>query len=134
MKLVCKIQHSRKSCIEYFISLQERLRGSFSSDKNEILFSEFGINYNNELVQFKKGTVLYKKKVEIPIGNEEKTSELSEKVNETSTSSDLEGKKDVKHNRAETKWRWKTLVEYRDIIGDEFWTENPNIIGPYEHS
>ena len=27
---------------------QERLKGTFSNDKNEILFSEFGINYNNE--------------------------------------------------------------------------------------
>lgn len=40
---------------------EKRLCGTLSSDKNEILFSEFGINYNNELEVFKKGTILLKK-------------------------------------------------------------------------
>lgn len=31
-----------------------------SADKNEILFKRFGINYNNELEIYKKGTVLYR--------------------------------------------------------------------------
>ncbi|OAL54041.1 Thg1-domain-containing protein [Pyrenochaeta sp. DS3sAY3a] len=39
---------------------EQRLSGSVSSDKNEILFKEFGINYNNEPECFKKGTVLYR--------------------------------------------------------------------------
>lgn len=34
-----------------------------AADKNEILFSEFNINYNNEPVMFKKGTILLRKKV-----------------------------------------------------------------------
>ena len=37
---------------------QERLKGTVSGDKNEILFSEFGINYNNEPLQFRKGTTI----------------------------------------------------------------------------
>ena len=37
---------------------QERLKGTLAKDKNEILFSEFGINYNNEPEQYKKGTTL----------------------------------------------------------------------------
>ena len=37
---------------------QERLKGTLAKDKNEILFSEFGINYNNEPDQYKKGTTL----------------------------------------------------------------------------
>jgi tRNA(His) guanylyltransferase len=37
------------------------LKGSFAKDKNEILFSKFGINYNNEEPIFKKGTLLIKK-------------------------------------------------------------------------
>lgn len=37
---------------------EERLRGTVSSDKNEILFSEYGINYNNEPEIFRKGTIL----------------------------------------------------------------------------
>ncbi|KAK5645858.1 hypothetical protein RI129_004322 [Pyrocoelia pectoralis] len=45
---------------------QERLIGTFSSDKNEILFSEFGINYNNEPIIFRKGTILLRKKINNP--------------------------------------------------------------------
>ncbi|VDM18149.1 unnamed protein product [Hydatigera taeniaeformis] len=44
---------------------EERLRGTLSSDKNEILFSEFGINYNNEPQLFRKGTVLFRKGVSL---------------------------------------------------------------------
>jgi len=36
------------------------LKGSLSKDKNEILFSRFGINYNNEPEVYKKGTVIYR--------------------------------------------------------------------------
>jgi tRNA(His) guanylyltransferase len=32
---------------------QERLKGTLAGDKNEILFSEFNINYNNEEEQFR---------------------------------------------------------------------------------
>ncbi|KAH7086627.1 tRNAHis guanylyltransferase-domain-containing protein [Paraphoma chrysanthemicola] len=39
---------------------EQRLSGTVSADKNEILFKEFGINYNNEPECFKKGTVLYR--------------------------------------------------------------------------
>ncbi|KAA3674028.1 tRNA(His) guanylyltransferase [Paragonimus westermani] len=41
---------------------EERLRGTLSGDKNELLFSEFGCNYNNEPELFRKGTVLYRNK------------------------------------------------------------------------
>jgi tRNA(His) guanylyltransferase len=56
---------------------EERLKGTVSADKNEILFSEFGINYNSLPPMFRKGTILVtkqikregskKKKVIIPI-------------------------------------------------------------------
>ncbi|KAF2677784.1 Thg1-domain-containing protein [Lentithecium fluviatile CBS 122367] len=39
---------------------EQELSGTFSADKNEILFSRFGINYNNEPEIFKKGSVLYR--------------------------------------------------------------------------
>jgi len=40
----------------------ETLKGTLSADKNEILFSQFGINYNNLPQVYRKGTVLYKSK------------------------------------------------------------------------
>ncbi len=42
----------------------QRLKGTTSAQKNQILFEEFGINYNNEPEMFKKGTVLVKPKFE----------------------------------------------------------------------
>lgn len=42
-----------------FVSLQ----GTLAADKNEILFSEFDINYNNESALHKKGTTLIWEKV-----------------------------------------------------------------------
>lgn len=44
---------------------EEKLRGTFSSDKNEILFQQFNINYNNLPVMFRKGTTLMRKKVKL---------------------------------------------------------------------
>lgn len=45
---------------------QEDLSGTFSADKNEILFSRFGINYNNLPPMYRKGTILMKKNVTVP--------------------------------------------------------------------
>jgi tRNA(His) 5'-end guanylyltransferase len=39
---------------------EQRLSGTVSADKNEILFQDFGINYNNEPECFKKGTILHR--------------------------------------------------------------------------
>nr|CAH8849294.1 unnamed protein product [Trichobilharzia regenti] len=41
---------------------EERLRGTLSSDKNELLFSQFNCNYNNEPELYRKGTVLFRNK------------------------------------------------------------------------
>ena len=35
-----------------------QLKGTFSKDKNELLFSQFGINYNSEPDVYKRGTIL----------------------------------------------------------------------------
>lgn len=43
-----------------FLMLNVHQQGTVSSDKNEILFSRYGINYNNEPEIFKKGSVLFR--------------------------------------------------------------------------
>lgn len=81
---------------DYHSQAQERLKGTFSADKNELLFQEFGINYNNEPLYFRKGTTLLRKSV-----------------------TDENGK------------TRKAVVPYvEDIIGERFWRENPEIMGP----
>ncbi|XP_075156109.1 tRNA-histidine guanylyltransferase [Haematobia irritans] len=44
---------------------EAELRGTFSADKNELLFSRFGINYNNLPAMFRKGTILLRKRVNV---------------------------------------------------------------------
>ncbi|CAG0920035.1 unnamed protein product [Notodromas monacha] len=57
---------------------EERLRGTVSSDKNELLFSEFGINYNNEPELFKKGTVIVRSmNVNVPVPLTDESAEES---------------------------------------------------------
>ncbi|XP_015126659.1 probable tRNA(His) guanylyltransferase [Diachasma alloeum] len=42
---------------------QETLKGTLSAFKNELLFQDFGINYNNEPEMFRKGTTLFRDSV-----------------------------------------------------------------------
>merc|ERR1712110_600198 len=115
---------------------QERLKGSVSGDKNEILFSEFNINYNNEPEQFKKGTTIIKKKIEIPIedlGSAEIDHEnhdlvTNEIVKKEESSSAQKRKKYRQNNEIQTKIRSKLAHYSCDIIRDEFWSENANIL------
>lgn len=45
------------------------LSGTFSADKNEILFSQFGVNYNKLPQMYRKGTILLRKYVRVPCLN-----------------------------------------------------------------
>lgn len=88
---------------------ENRLIGTISSDKNEILFKEFGINYNNELEIFKKGTVLVREYE----GNDENLKDLTARQ---------------KQRRDKKKRKTSIHEHHRDIIGDEFWTERPYLL------
>lgn len=45
------------------VQAEKRLSGTVSADKNEILFQEFNMNYNNEPEIFKRGTILLRKSI-----------------------------------------------------------------------
>lgn len=45
----------------HLFQAEKRLCGTVSADKNEILFQEFNVNYNEELEIFKRGTILLRK-------------------------------------------------------------------------
>jgi tRNA(His) guanylyltransferase len=88
---------------------ENRLIGTLASDKNEILFKEFGINYNNEPEIFKKGTIILRQfdKYDSPI----KDSELS-----------------ARQIDRQTKARKKAQIQvlHVDLINDkEFWNQRP---------
>ncbi|XP_012886468.1 PREDICTED: probable tRNA(His) guanylyltransferase [Dipodomys ordii] len=93
------------------VQAQERLKGTVAADKQEILFSEFNINYNNEPLMYKKGTVLIWQKVE----------EVTTK--EVKLPAEIEGQK-MKLSQV----RARPLALHCDIIGDAFWKEHPEIL------
>nr|CAG4646468.1 EOG090X0AR4 [Macrothrix elegans] len=77
---------------------ENRLRGTVSGDKNEILFSQFGINYNNEPEVFRKGTILVRRKVPVSLPG------------------------------GGTRERSQVVQLHTDLIGDDFWKENNHIL------
>ncbi|WBW74805.1 tRNAHis guanylyltransferase Thg1 [Schizosaccharomyces osmophilus] len=81
---------------------EEYLKGTVSSQKHEILFSQFHINYNNELEIYKKGSIWVR--------------ELEE--NESAPS---------KHQKYSTKQKRKMGLRllHVSIIDNEFWNTRP---------
>lgn len=80
----------------------ETLKGTLSKDKNELLFQQFQMNYNNEPAMFRKGSCVYRKKVE----------ELAR----------VEGSDD-----GVTIERWDVKVDHVDM-GPGFWQKHPWIL------
>lgn len=93
------------------IAAEHRLKGTLSSDKNEILFGEFGINYNNEPVMFRKGTTIVRSQ-----------DDTSAKKDEEQASCD---------NQDWEKEHFAGLdVLHVDVIGNEFWNNRPHLLAP----
>ncbi|XP_035983062.1 probable tRNA(His) guanylyltransferase [Fundulus heteroclitus] len=89
---------------------EDRLKGTLAADKNEILFSEFDINYNNESALHRKGTALIWEK------RDETVNKRVKRPNEE--------EKEVPVTRSR-----RTVEAYHcDIIGEQFWEEHPDIL------
>ena len=65
--------HATKQFTLFCRQAQESLKGTVSSEKNELLFHDFGINYNNEPQYYRKGTTLLRKSVADENGKMKKT-------------------------------------------------------------
>ncbi|GES59384.1 tRNA(His) guanylyltransferase [Aspergillus terreus] len=103
---------------------EQELKGTVSSDKNEILFKRFGINYNNEEEIYKKGSVLYRQyqlEEAKPAGG--KVAEQEEYTTQDANVSRSQQEKLKKLRR-----KAQVVVEHVDIIKDEFWERRPWII------
>ncbi|KAM9377090.1 putative tRNA(His) guanylyltransferase isoform 2-T4 [Pholidichthys leucotaenia] len=87
-----------------------RLKGTLAADKNEILFSEFDINYNNESAVYKKGTTLIWEKREETVIKHMKLPNEEEK--------------DVIVARS----RRRVEAYHCDIIGEQFWQEHADVL------
>jgi tRNA(His) guanylyltransferase len=85
------------------VEAEARLRGTLSSEKNELLFSEFDINYNNLPPMYRKGTILLRKNIPIPnhVGKDE---------------------------QQKPKTRQLIVPIYDDLIKEKFWEVNSEIL------
>jgi len=88
---------------------EEKLKGTLSSDKNEMLFTEFDLNYNDENAMFRKGTCqIWETYLDcVQKTDNDKTGKIDECV---------------------TRERKRVTELYVDIIGDTFWKDHPDIL------
>ncbi|KAJ9293847.1 hypothetical protein DTO271G3_7474 [Paecilomyces variotii] len=105
---------------------ERELKGTVSSDKNEILFTRFGINYNNEPEIYKKGSVIYRQyELEDP-----KSAEATNEPTQEDASSALQ--KDISKTQQEKirklRRKARVVVDHVDIIKDDFWQRRPWIL------
>ncbi|KMP07426.1 tRNA(His) guanylyltransferase [Coccidioides immitis H538.4] len=111
---------------------EQELKGTVSSDKNEILFSRFGINYNNEPEMFKKGSVLYRDFELQPIERHQAHQQLSKPREDEGYTEDGEEPSQVSKTQREKQKKLQRkadiAIAYVDIIKDEFWEQRPWIL------
>ncbi|ODV86201.1 hypothetical protein CANARDRAFT_197154 [[Candida] arabinofermentans NRRL YB-2248] len=92
---------------------ENKLIGTLSSDKNEILFKQFGINYNDEPDIFKKGTI-YVKHFENYNNNDDDNNNNNHDLSKRQM------------DRFMKKLKKCEIVELHcDLIKDEFWDNRP---------
>ncbi|PNW74008.1 hypothetical protein CHLRE_13g581550v5 [Chlamydomonas reinhardtii] len=84
---------------------QATLRGTQTAQKNELLFNEFGINYAHLPEQFKKGSVVIRRKTMV---------EVKQRADGTPV----------------LRERNLPTVLHTDIIREEFWQEYPHLMAP----
>ncbi|KAK4191805.1 tRNA guanylyltransferase [Podospora australis] len=101
------------------LEAEKMLKGTYAADKNEILFSKFGINYNNEPEMNKKGSVIFRDYELVEPGTHNAAAEAenqAEPVQPSKSQADNERKRRAKA---------RIVVEHFDIIKDEFWDRRP---------
>ena len=110
---------------------EEELKGTVAADKNEILFSRFQINYNNEPDMYKKGSVVVRDYELVMAGsergrgkgNDDDDDDGEGKRGQAVLAKALSKTQKEKDNKARQKA--KVVVLHVDIIKDEFWDTRP---------
>ena len=92
------------------------LQDTCSAEKNELLFSKFGINYNNLPQLYRKGTTLIWQSAR---PKEAEETQPADPHNTTQTDSRPAVKKQIKP---------EVVVLNVDIIGEQFWKEHSHIL------
>lgn len=133
-KLLSVSLDSPTHCLDPRIGLT--LKGTLAADKNEILFSRFQVNYNNEPEIFKKGSVVFRdvgcRLPECELNNADapfkyelvdpghnvrgKEEDMAASATQSKTQAESDRKKRAKA---------RVLVQHLDIIKDDFWDRRP---------
>ncbi|KAK3943728.1 Thg1 C terminal domain-containing protein [Diplogelasinospora grovesii] len=98
---------------------EQLLKGTYAADKNEILFSRFSINYNNEPEMYKKGSVVFRDYELVEPGTHDVAKEVEDMVEPVQQS------KTQHENDKKRRAKARILVEHLDIIKDDFWDRRP---------
>lgn len=101
---------------------EKALAGTVSGDKNELLFSRFGINYNNEPEIYKKGSVIFRDYELAEPGSHNAAAEAESTAEPPQLSKSQSEKEKKKRAKA------KVVIEHLDIIKDDFWERRPWIL------
>ncbi|KAI1926002.1 tRNA-His guanylyltransferase [Ophidiomyces ophidiicola] len=113
------------------VDAESALQGTVSSDKNELLFSRFGINYNNEPEIFRKGSVLYRdfeqKQLE-QIQKERQNAVPKESRSDKPNKEQPELSKTQREQQKKLQKKAGIAVVHVDIVRDEFWERRPWIV------
>ncbi|KAL5662584.1 hypothetical protein ACJX0J_029709, partial [Zea mays] len=113
----CHINNQYNTCFWMLVKsgkseqeAQLALKGTFAKDKNELLAKQFQINYDDELAMFRKGSSVYREKVETTV----KIDDYGEPIKRP---------------------RLKVTVAHVDTIGTAFWENHPHILreGKFMH-
>lgn len=115
---------------------EKRLYGTVSSDKNELLFTEFGTNYNDLPQMHRKGTVIIWGTAEGDQMQHDCTSTSAPSPATTPSGVDIAALMTAAPAAATAETgsrkggsRKKLVQLHEDIIGDTFWCDHPRILG-----
>ncbi|KYK54644.1 tRNAHis guanylyltransferase [Drechmeria coniospora] len=101
---------------------EKSLAGTLAADKNEILFSRFGTNYNNEPEMFRKGSVIFRDfELAEPDGHN-----VAQEMEDLAMP--IEGSKSRADKERKRRTKARVVVEHLDIIKDDFWNRRPWIL------
>ncbi|GAA5892463.1 tRNA guanylyltransferase [Sporobolomyces salmoneus] len=102
----------------------KELSGTISSQKQEMLHTEFGINYNNESAMFKKGSLIMWETA--PVGESNSNPEVSpapqaESNDSQSASEPATPVKHMRQRKTPAKPKRRLVILHEDFINDEWW-------------
>ena len=120
----------------------QKLKGTLSNDKNEILFSQFKINYNNQPEVYKKGSLVIRVKKSISErppkkGKNDNDEEVNNKINEINKKNEEYIKKCEKEYKIDELMikddkymeekinglKGQIYVAHLDVVKDSFWNK-----------